>query len=166
MEIRTPPHRCRNVTLAIVTLATIAACSPTSEAPLGVSDWCWLHYRLAPTDALGADAGPPSANRVPEWVTWLDATADAPGDRRPAHDRMRELVGRFATTGSWSDVDRASYIVEAHTEPTAATVCETVGARILPERDGGRLPANWELRFLDSRDPAYSAIASRADGAS
>lgn len=166
MEIRTPRHRCRRVTLGIVILATLAACSTAPQAPLGVSDWCWLHYRLAPRDALGTDAGPPSAEAAREWVDWLDATADAPGDRRPAHDRMRELVGRFASTGWWSDADRTRYVAEAHAEPTAATVCETVGARMDVDPGDGGLPADWEQRFLDPRNPAYSDIASGSDGES
>ena len=166
MEIRTTPHRGVGITIATATMATLAACSPASNPPLEVTDWCWLHYGLAPTDALGSDAGPPSADVAHEWVDWLAATTDAPGDRRPAHDRMRELVDRLVSTGSWSDADRARYVAEAHAEPTAATVCETVGARIVTDLDDGRLPEDWELRFLDPLNPAYSKVASRSDGAS
>lgn len=149
--------------MAIALIATLVACSPEPRAPLSVTDWCWLHYRLAPAEALSSDTGPPSKDAAPAWLDWLTATADAPGVRRVVHDRQRQLVEGFASTGSWSDAERAAYITEANTEPTPATVCETVGARIAPDRGDGVLPDDWQLRFLDPDDPAYSELAAASE---
>ena len=71
-----------------------------------------------------------------------------------------ELVEQFATSGNWTAAERADYLSAAHAEPTAATVCETVGARIVPDDDGS-LPSQWELRFRDPDDPAHSVLAEQ-----
>ena len=150
---------------ATAALALLAACSPAREAPLTIADWCWLHYRLAPAGVLGADAGPSSAVDAHAWIVWLEATADAPPDRRSAHQRQQQLVDEFATDGAWDDADRSAYVAAAHADPTPATVCETVGARIVAN-DDGTLPPHWERRFLDSNDPAHSELAADRESTS
>jgi hypothetical protein len=154
-------RRRAHLTLAtIATLAMLAACSSARQAPLTVADWCWLHYRLAPTDALRGDTGPTSAADADRWAAWLSATADAPSERRTAHRRQQQLVEQFAARDAWTAAERNAYVSVAHAEPTAATVCETIGARIVPDDDGS-LPSQWELRFRDPDDPAHSVLAER-----
>ena len=142
--------------------ALLTACSPADEAPLTIADWCWLHYGLAPAGALDTDVGPSSTADADDWIVWLEATADAPSDRRSAHRRQQQLVDQFATDGTWDDTDRAAYVSAAHADPTPATVCETVGARIVANDDEA-LPAQWERRFLDPDDPAHSVLAAHLE---
>jgi hypothetical protein len=161
---RRTPRRAHRTLVAAATLALLAACSSARHAPLTVADWCWLHYRFAPADALRGDTGPTTVADADRWITWLSATADAPPERRPTHRRQQELVERFATSGDWTAAERADYVSAAHAEPTAATVCETVGARIVPDDDGS-LPSQWELRFRDRDDPAHSVLAEQTGAA-
>ncbi len=153
-------HRATLTLAAATILAPLAACSSARQAPRTVADWCWLHYRLAPAEALAGDSGPTSVGDADRWTVWLSATADAPPDRRTAHHRQQQLVERFAAGGTWSAAERAAYVSAAHAEPTAATVCETVGARIVPDDDGS-LPPQWEQRFRDADDPAHSVLAEQ-----
>jgi hypothetical protein len=170
MEIRTsdttehtrrpmPPGLALTATAAV---ALLTACSPAPDAPLSVTDWCWLHYGLAPAGALDTDAGPASHIDADDWIVWLGATADAPPDRRSAHRRQQQLVDQFASDGTWDDADRAAYRAAAHADPTPATVCETVGARIVANGDG-TLPSHWQRRFLDPGDPAHSELAAHRE---
>ena len=148
---------------AAIAVASISlvGCADSDRNPLAVSDWCWLHYRLAPMGALADDAGPTSIADAAIWGTWLGSTADAPVDRRSPHSTQRRLIDRFIESGAWSRSDREAYQASAHAEPTPATTCETVGARI-PVADDGSLPADWEERFLDPNDPAHSELADSA----
>lgn len=156
--IDTRPTALTAMTTAAVLL--LAACAPATVAP-SISDWCWMHFGLAPTGALIADDGPPFPTDAPAWIAWLDATTPAPPERAAAHHLQLELVEGFASAGAWTSAEREQYRAAALADPTPATTCETVGARIIPRPDGA-LPADWQQRFLDPANPASSALATRA----
>lgn len=144
-----------------VTCVALVGCADSAREPIAVSDWCWLHHRLAPPGALADDVGPTSVAEAAVWDTWLGPTADAPVVRQGPHDEQRRLVEGFIESGGWSISDREHYRTSAHAEPTPATICETVGARIAIADDGS-LPPGWDERFLDPNDPAHSGLASDA----
>jgi len=148
-------------TAIAVAAISLVGCADSARDPLAVSDWCWLHYRLAPPGALADDAGPTSIADAAIWDTWLGSTVDAPVDRRSPHSIQRQLIDGLLESGAWSSSDRDAYQASAHSEPTPATTCETVGARI-PVADDGSLPAEWQERFLDPNDPAHSVLAGSA----
>lgn len=148
----------RQVSAVTVTCVVLVGCANPARAPIEVSDWCWLHYRLAPPGALAFDAGPDSTAEAAVWDTWLGSTANAPANRHDTHHAQRQLIDRFIESGGWSDGERARYRATAQTEPTPATICETVGARIAVT-DDGFVPDGWDERFVDPNDPAYSALA-------
>lgn len=133
----------------------------SAPEPLAVSDWCWLHYRFAPPGALADDTGPHSITDAALWDKWLGSTVDAPPDRHDAHAAQRRLIDDFIESGNWSSAARQSYRASAQTEPTPATICETVGARIAVGNDGS-VPSGWDERFLDPNDPAHSELATSA----
>ena len=137
----------------------LAGCAKPPAATPTTADWCWNHYRSAPTGALVADDGPGVARDAAAWDTWLGRTDDAPPERRAAHRVQRELIDRLIETGTWDASERARYAIAASTDPTPSTVCETVGARIHVDADGG-LPSGWQERFLDPDDIAHSVTAT------
>lgn len=148
---------CQVSAVALTWLVLVGCANPARE-PITVSDWCWLHYRLAPPGALASDVGPESTAEAAVWSTWLGPTTDAPVDRHDAHSDQRRLIDRFNESGGWSDDERQRYRTTAQTEPTPATICETVGARIAVTDDGS-VRGGWDARFLDPDDPAYSTLA-------
>lgn len=150
------------VAMGAITCAVIGACSDPAPNRLGVSDWCWLHYRLAPPGALAADPGPESIGEARSWATWLGSSSDAPVDRQDAHRTQRRSIDDFLEDGSWTNTARDSYRVSAQAEPTPDTICETAGARIVVADDGS-LPTGWDERFLDPDDPAFSDLAATGD---
>lgn len=133
---------------------------PTTVGP----DWCWHHYAAAPAGALLSDLGPAELDDVDEWTVWLEASVDAPIERRRAHAEQLHLVDRLREFGEWTAEERERYRATAASDPTPATVCETVGARIIPAPDGS-LPEGWDERFTDPHDPAFSRAALTEIGA-
>lgn len=163
MDSRTlSPNRkiLRGATLT-VTCSVIGACTGLATDRLTVSDWCWLHYRLAPPGALAFDPGPESAEAATDWGIWLGSTADAPQDRSEAHREQHRLIHDYMRSDSWTTAARTRYRAAAQSEPSPDTVCETVGARVTVAADGS-LPSDWGVRFLDPDDPAYSTVADNA----
>lgn len=152
-------HILQTAITVAATAAMATACAPTTVAP-NVTDWCWLHFGLAPPGALVTDDGPPSLDEASLWIVWLDVTSPAPSERAAAHDRQLELAEQFASIGSWTPTDRDEYRDAALTDPTPATICETSGARIIPRSDGA-LDLDWDQRFLDPANPAFSMLAAR-----
>lgn len=138
----------------------VASCAVPAEpdSDTGTTDWCWRYYALAPAGALISDLGPPSADAVDEWLTWLHATLDAPTDRRRAQSEQLHLVDRIHTSQPWTSAERDSYRRASISDPTPATLCETRGARTIPHHDG-TLPDGWTDRFVDPDDPAFSQAA-------
>ncbi len=134
-----------------------ALAMPDEPVTIG-PDWCWQHYALAPASALVTDHGPPSADAADEWLTWLAATVDAPAARRHAHAAQLELVEELRSAGAWTATEARRYREAAASDPTPATVCETFGARIIPEPDGS-LPPRWADRFTDAQNAAFSQLA-------
>lgn len=156
-RLNTRPIRLASA-VTITGIVALVACTNAAGDPMTVSDWCWRHHRLAPPGALAVDAGPDSTADAAIWDTWLGSSADAPLDRHGAHHEQRRLIDRFIDSGGWNDGEREQYTATAGAEPTTATTCETVGARIAVD-DDGTLPNDWNERFLDPNDPAFSRLA-------
>lgn len=136
----------------------VAGCTSSDDSSASAADWCWRYYDLAPTGVLATDLGPPSADSADAWLTWLRATADAPAARRSVQREQLQLVSELDEAGRWSPLQRERYRRASTADPTPATVCETLGARIIPEPDGS-LPEDWMDRFVDPHDPAFSPAA-------
>lgn len=155
---RTRTRRWRRVVLGgcgVVLVSGIAI--PDQPATTG-PDWCWHHYAFAPANALLTDLGPPSVEAADAWSTWLATPVDVPPARRRAHAEQRRLIEQLQASGAWSTDDRRRYRSAAASDPTPSTVCETFGARIIPQPDGS-LPDGWADRFTDRDDPAFSPRA-------
>lgn len=139
-------------------LVLVAGCAASDDSSTSAADWCWRYYDLAPSEALASDLGPPSADSADAWLTWLTATVDAPAARRSMQREQLRLVNVLDEAGRWSSLQRERYRRASTADPTPATVCETLGARIIPEPDGS-LPEGWMDRFVDPDDPAFSSAA-------